>query len=201
MMFRAMTAVFVAGVLVAPVLAQDEVLIDYNNPGALDIADPAQWSAIAKEIGGDVEVLGEVTGSFTAGGVDQVAYLVSKGTPVAAEPFPELDQRLVIFADGEQVADWPLGDVAFTRPVAATDLDGDGIDEVVVEGSFYNMGTLAIGLSAIKMGEAPEVIQTLPDVYIDSCEAGVGQVSIEASVVSVVEGALAAETTTHDCSR
>ena len=94
MMFRAMTAVFVAGVLAAPVLAQDELLIDYNNPGALDIADPKQWSAVAEKIGGDIEVLGEVTGSFTAGGVDQVAYLVSKGAPVAAEPFPELDQRL-----------------------------------------------------------------------------------------------------------
>ena len=83
--------------------------------------------------------------------------------------------------------------------MTAVDLDGDGIDELVGEGSFYNMGTLALGLSAVKLGEVSEVIQTLPDVYIDSCEAGVGQRSIEASTVSVVDGKLVSETTTHDC--
>lgn len=202
MIFRVMSVVSAIGLVATPGLGQEDVLIDYNASSALESADPQQWSDIADEIGGDVSVLGEVTGSFTAGGVEQVAYLVSHGAPVAADPFPKLDQRLVIFNGNAEVADWALPeDSAFARPVAATDFDGDGIDEIVVEGSFYNMGTLAIGLSAIKVGEAPEVVQTLPDVYIDSCDASAGQRSIEASVVRVVEGALSAETTTHDCSR
>jgi len=200
MMFRATPIIAIAALLVGPALAQDQVLIDYNDGNALDMADRAQWSPIAEKIGGGIEVLGEVSGAFTKAGADEVAYLVSNGAPAAADPFPKLDQRIVVFSGNEQVADWALPeDSAFSRPVAATDLDGDGIDELIAEGSFYNMGTLAIGLSAVKLGEAPGVIQTLPDVFIDSCEAGVGQRSIEASVVRVVDGKLTSETTTGDC--
>jgi len=196
-----MIATCAATLMAAPALAQGYVLVDYNDSNMLDIADPAQWSPIAEKIGGGVSVLGEVSGSFTAKDSAEVAYLVSEGAPIAAEPFPELGQRVVVFADGEQVADWTLpADAVFSRPVAARDLDGDGIDEVVFEGSFYNMGVMAIGLSAVKLGEAPEVIQTLPDVYIDSCEAGSGQRSIEASTVRVIDGELVADTTTLDCS-
>jgi len=200
-MHQLMIATCAATLMAAPAMAQGYVLVDYNDSNMLDIADPAQWSPIAEKIGGGVTVLGEVPGSFTAKDSAEVAYLVSDDAPVAAEPFPELGQRVVVFEAGEQVADWMLpDDAAFTRPVAARDLDGDGIDEVVFEGSFYNMGTMAIGLSAVKLGEAPEVIQTLPDVYIDSCEAGSGQRSIEASTVRVIDGELVADTTTLDCS-
>ncbi|MDV3250222.1 hypothetical protein DevBK_02625 [Devosia sp. BK] len=200
MVFRATTIIVAAGLLTGPALAQDQVVIDYNDGNALDIADTAQWSPIAEKIGGGVEVLGEVKGAFTKAGADEIGYLVSNGSPAAADPFPKLDQRLVVFAGDEQVADWALPeDAAFSRPVVAVDLDGDGIDELVGEGSFYNMGTMAIGLSAVKLGDAPEVIQTLPDVYIDSCDASVGQRSIEASVVSVVDGKLTSQTTTEDC--
>lgn len=200
MMFRAATIALTAGLLAAPALAQDDVLIDYNDGSALDMADTAQWSPIAEKIGGGIEVLGEVRGSFTKAGAQESAYLVSNGAPAAADPFPKLDQRIVVFDGDAQVADWKLPeDSAFGRPVAAKDLDGDGIDELIGEGSFYNMGTLAIGLSAVKLGETPEVVQTLPDVFIDSCEAGVGQRSIEASVVRVVDGKLTSETTTEDC--
>lgn len=202
MMLRSMATALTALCLVTPALAQDKVVVDYGDGHALDIADPAQWSVIAKKIGGDVTVLGEVSGAFTAAGADEVMYLASNGAPVAADPFPKLDQRLVVFKGDEQVADWALpADAVFSRPVTAVDMDGDGIDEVVLEGSFYNMGTLALGLSALKVGEAPEVIQTLPDVYIDSCEAGPGQRSIEVGKVSLVDGKLTSQTTTEDCPR
>lgn len=177
-----------------------QVVVDYRDPAALELADSGQWSDVAAEIGGDIEVLGAVDGAFTAAGAEETAYLVSSGAPVAADPFPAVEQRLVIFAEGALVADWALPeDGALARPVTATDLDGDGIFEVIAEGSFYNMGTLALGLSVIKVGEAPEIIQTLPEVYMDSCEAGVGERSIIASAVSVVDGELVAEEETLDC--
>lgn len=199
MTVRMTSAVAVALALTLPALAQDNVVIDYND-GALDMADPAQWSPIAEKIGGDIEVLGEVSGAFTEGVADEVAYLVSNGAPVAADPFPEVSQRLVVFAGEEQVADWALpGDSAYSRAVTAADMDGDGISEVILEGSFYNMGTLALGLSAIRVGETPEVIQTLPEVFVDSCEAGVGDKSISTSIVSIVDGQMVAETTDQPC--
>ena len=183
--------------LAAPAMAQ--VVVDYRDSAVLDMADTLQWSGIAEQIGGGVEVLGEVRGSFVAAGSDDVAYLVSDGAPAAAEPFPELNQRLVLFSDDQQVADLPIDDSAFARPVTAVDLDGDGIDEIVLEGSFYNMGTLGIGLSVARVGDVAEIVQTLPDVYVDSCDAGVGEQSILASAVSVSDGQLVAEAETLDC--
>jgi hypothetical protein len=197
MIDRVITAFSLSVLLAAPAAAQ--VLVDYRDGEALAMADTAQWGAIAEKIGGEVEVLGEVRGSFTAAGADEVAYLVSDGAPVAAEPFPELNQRLVVFAGEQQMADWAIPEAAFSRPVTAVDLDGDGISEVIVEGSFYNMGTLALGVSAIKVGQVPEIIQSLPDVYVDSCEAGVGEKGITASAISVSDGQLVAETETLEC--
>lgn len=199
MSVRTIPAVVIALALALPAMAQDNVVIDYND-GALDMADPAQWTPIAEKIGGEIEVLGEVSGAFTDSDVDEVAYLVSDGAPIAADPFPEVNQRLVVFSGDEQVADWALpGDSAYSRAVTAADMDGDGISEVILEGSFYNMGTLALGLSAIKVGETPEVIQTLPEVYVDSCEAGVGEKGISTSVVSIVDGEMVVETTDQPC--
>lgn len=198
-MIRFAGAVLLSLLSVLPALAQAGVLIDYRDGAALDLADPAQWAPIAEQIGGEIEVLGEVRGAFTAAGAEEVAYLVSDAAPVAAEPFPELNQRIVVFSGNQQVADWPIPEAAFSRPVTATDLDGDGISELIVEGSFYNMGTLAIGISAIKVGEVPEIIQTLTDVYVDSCEAGVGEQAITAGAVSVSDGQLTVESETQDC--
>ena len=198
-MIRVAGVVSLSLMTILPALAQAGVLIDYRNGEVLDFADRAQWTPIAERIGGEIEVLGEVRGAFTEAGADEVAYLVSDAAPVAAEPFPELNQRIVVFSGDEQVADWPIPEASFSRPVTATDLDGDGISEVIVEGSFYNMGTLAIGVSAIKVGEVPEIIQTLTDVYVDSCEAGVGEKAITAGAVSVSDGQLTVESETLDC--
>jgi hypothetical protein len=184
--------------LAGPAMAQ--VVVDYRDNAVLDMADPAQWSGIAAEIGGDIEVLGEVAGAFTAAGSADVAYLVSSSASVAADPFPEVAQRIVVYSGGAQVADWALpADAAFSRPVTAVDMDGDGVDEVILEGSFYNMGTMAIGLSAIRLGETAEVVQVLTDVYVDSCEAGVGEQTVTASVVTVGGGELVAEAEGVEC--
>ena len=197
-MIRMTTAVSLTLLLAMPAMAQ--VVVDYRDSGMLDMADTRQWSGIADTIGGDVEVLGEVRGAFTAAGADEVAYLVSDGAPIAADPFPELNQRIVVFSGEEQVADLAIPDGAFSRPIKAVDLDGDGLSEVLVEGSFYNMGTLALGVSAIKLGETAEVVQTLSDVYVDSCEAGVREASISVSAVSVSDGQLVAgEPETLEC--
>ncbi|QQR39947.1 hypothetical protein [Devosia rhizoryzae] len=191
-------AVSLSVVLAAPALAQ--VVIDYRDPAALEFTEPEQWSDIAATIGDGVVILGEVSGAFSEAGVEQVAYVVSDDVPTAADPFPELNQRIVTFEDGELAESWSLQDLAFARPVTAVDVDGDGVYEVVLEGSFFNMGTLGMGLSVVKLADGvAEIIQDLPDVYIDSCGSGVGEEAITASVVSVSDGQLVAEADTTEC--
>ncbi|SFV29938.1 hypothetical protein SAMN05216456_0876 [Devosia crocina] len=197
---RAIAILMGLGAMVAPALAQDDVVLDYRDSSVLDMADIAQWEPVGERIGGDVVVLGEVSGAFTEAGAEEIAYLVSTEVPSQIDPFPDVAQRLVIFAGDAQIADWALPeDSAYSRAVTARDLDGDGIDEVILEMGFYNMGTQTIGLAVVSVGETPEVTQTLPDVYIDSCEAGAGQLSIEASVVFVSDGMLSSQTETLPC--
>ena len=200
MPIRTVTVMMLGCLAVLPAWAQGEILVDYRDERMLDFANPGQWLPIAERIGGEVEVLGEAQGAYTAAGADEIAYLVSDSAPPASDPFPEVSQRIVVFAGDEQVADWALpADGVFDRLVTGADLDGDGISEVIAEGSFYNMGTSATSLSAIRVGETPEVIQTLSDVYVDSCEAGVGEQAITASAVRVSDGQLVAEPETLDC--
>lgn len=199
---RPMTlALSLTGLLAGPVLAQDNVVIDYRDEAVLDFADTEQWSPIAEKLGDGLTVLGEVSGSFTKSGADEVAYLVSKGRPAANDPFLQVTQHLAIFAGDEQVGDLMLPDnAAYTRAVRAVDVNGDGVSEVVLEGSFYNMGTSAIGLDVIRIGETPEVIQTLPEVYLNSCDAGIGEKTISASLVRVGDGELVAKAAKQACS-
>ncbi|NGP18185.1 hypothetical protein [Devosia aurantiaca] len=90
-------AVSLSIVLATPALAQ--VVIDYRDPAAVGFAEPEQWSDIAATIGDGVVVLGEVRGAFSEAGAEQVAYVVSDDVPMASDPFPELNQRIVIIED------------------------------------------------------------------------------------------------------
>lgn len=186
--------------LAVPALAQDGVVVDYGDGRTLDIADPAQWNGVAEGLGDGMIVSGEVKGSFTKAGAEQVAYLASDGPIVASDPFPQVKQSIVVFENDKVVKTIALPESsAYARPVAAVDADGDGLAEVVLEGSFYNMGTQAMGIDLVKLGDSAEVLQSLPEVFVDSCEAGVGEKSITAGTVRLVDGKLVAEPKTEAC--
>lgn len=199
-MLRSTILLTTLALLSVPAAAQDGLVVDYSEPGMLDLANPAQWGPIAERIGGGVVALGEAGGAFTEAGSEQIAYLVSSGPTIAAEPFPDLDQRIVVYEDDEQVADWTLPEgSAFARPVAAHDLDGDGIDELLLETNSYNMGTSVMGVSSVALGKKPKVLQVMPEVYIDSCDAPMGEKNITVGRVTAADGELKLETDTQPC--
>ena len=183
----------------SPALAQ-ELVVDYAEAGMIDSPDPRQWESAAERIGGDVSVLGEITGAFSAAGSQETAYLASSGLPDSLDPFPDVAQRVVVYEGEEPVADWTLPeDHVFSRPVTAMDSDGDGIDEAVLEMSHYNMGTQTMSLALVRLGDRPEIIQTLPEVFVDSCDAGVGEQAITAARVTLENGVLVSTPVTLEC--
>ena len=187
--------------------AQDVVVLDYTKPGVLtakptiDPADQARVSAAlasmpsdaVKALGKDRVVLGHAKGkSSKAGDVD--FFLLSQRPPVAAEPFPEAPAQVIVALKGKDVVGthvMPAGR-QFARLVGAVDLDGDSASEVLVEGSGYNMGQLIVAVHVIKLDAngTTRVVQSIPEVYADSCENPAGKKTRSAKTVSLRGGKL-----------
>ncbi|SEO88233.1 hypothetical protein SAMN02990966_03209 [Rhodospirillales bacterium URHD0017] len=187
--------------------AQDVVILDYTKPGvltakpAIDPADQARVSAAlasmpsdaVKALGKDRVVLGHAKGkSSKAGDVD--FFLLSQRPPVAAEPFPEAPAQVIVALKGKDVVGThvlPAGR-QFAKLVGAVDLDGDSASEVLVEGSGYNMGQLIVAVHVIKLeaNGTTRVVQSIPEVYADSCENPAGKKIRSAKTISLRGGKL-----------
>jgi hypothetical protein len=172
--------------------AQDGVILDYTKQGfatakpAVDPADKARvTSALAsvpsdavKALGKDRVVLGHAKGkSPKAGDVD--FFLLSQRPPVAAEPSPEAPAQVLVVLKGKDVVGTYVmpARAQYARLVSAVDLDGDNASEVLVEGTHYNMGQLVTAVNVVKLeaNGTTRVVQTIPEVYADSCEGPASQ--------------------------
>ena len=188
--------------------AQDGVLLDYTKKGFLsagptvDAADKARVSSAlallpsdaVKALGSGRVLLGHAKGKAPkAGDVD--IFLLSQKEPIAAQPFPEGPPQVIVVLKGKDVVGThvvPAGR-QFTRLVGAVDLDGDNASEVLVEGAGYNMGQLIVALNVLKLeaNGTSRIVQTIPEVYDDACEAPAGQnKTLSAKTISLRGGKL-----------
>lgn len=81
-----------------------------------------------------------VTGSFTAAGQTQTAYLISVSECNASHADNFGTSRLAIFSGQQLVADVDTDFMSFI--VRKTDLDGNGIDELLMNSSYMGQGNL-----------------------------------------------------------
>jgi hypothetical protein len=187
--------------------AQDGVVLDYTNRGFRD-AEPAVaaadktrvTSALAsfqsdpvKALGKNLVVLGRAKGkSPKVGDVD--FFLLSEKPPIAAEPFPQAPAQVIVALKGKDVVGTYVIPAArqYAKLVGAVDMDGDGVSEVLLEGSGYNMGQLITAVDAVKLeaNGTTRVAQSIPEVYSDSCENPVGKKSRSAKTISLRGGKL-----------
>ncbi len=126
-------------------------------------------------------------GSFTRRGAAETAYVISVSECNASHAQNFGTKRIAIFAGQQLVAD---KDVNFkNRVVRKTDLDNDGINELLMTTGDMNQGTL-IEMGALMDFEAGKVrvIEDLGTVIEDSCGAGSPGSSSRRSVVSIVGG-------------
>ena len=125
------------------------------------------------------------TGSFTAPGQVQTAYLVSVSECNASHADNFGTKRLAIFSGQQMVADV---DVDFKSSILRkTDLDGDGVDELLMTTGDMNQGTITEmgGLLEFRNGRV-RVIEDLGTVYEDSCGAAMPGSNAQAVVVTVL---------------
>lgn len=124
------------------------------------------------------------TGSFTASGQTQTAYVISVSECNASHADNYGTKRVAIFSGQQLVADV---DADFKNGIVLkTDLDSDGINELLMTSGDMAQGTLIETAALVSFAnERVRVIQDFGTVVEDSCGSGSPDSSAKASVISI----------------
>jgi hypothetical protein len=128
-------------------------------------------------------IVDTATGSFTAPGQTQTIYVISVSECNASHADNFGTKRVAIFAGQQLIADL---DLDFKSSIMRkTDLNGDGIDELLMTSGDMNQGTLIEMASLLSFENAHlKVIEDFGTVTEDSCGSGFPGSTAKASVIS-----------------
>jgi hypothetical protein len=124
------------------------------------------------------------SGSFTAPGRPETAYVISVSECNASHADNFGSKRVAIFSGEQLVADV---DVDFRSSIVRkTDLNGDGVDELLMASGDTNQGTITEMAALLDFqGGRLRVIEDFGTVTEDSCASGLPGSSSKASVLSM----------------
>lgn len=216
---KTLLLLLLAFITVAPVQRQRQVLYDFrldraNQPQKISpvterdvlskifrryLTDPnrcrsdfdagEEFLAGARRAGQIVPNIAEmVTGSFTAAGQNETAYVIFVNECNASHADAYGSKRIAIFSGPRLVADM---DLDFKSGIALkTDLDKDGINELLMTGGDMAQGTLieTVALLSFQNGRM-RVVQDFGTVVNDDCASGRPGSSAKAAVLSITNAA------------
>jgi hypothetical protein len=152
---------------------------DFNS-GAAD--DPL---AAARKAGQIVpRIIDSATGSFTSPGESQTAYVIFVGECNASHADNYGTKRIAIFQGPRLIADV---DTDFKRDIVRkTDLNSDGVDELLMTGGDMNQGTVVEMAALVSFqGGRFRVLEDFGAVLEDNCGSGRPASTATASVVYI----------------
>lgn len=124
------------------------------------------------------------TGSFTAPNRTETAYVISVNECNASHADAYGSKRVAIFNGQELVAD--VDSDFKSHVVRKTDLDGNGINELLLGSSDISQGTVTEMVSLVDFQNGRKrIIDDLGTVSEDSCASGLPGSSSRASVISI----------------
>jgi len=114
----------------------------------------------------DAEIIASATGAFTASGARETAYIITKDNGSRVD-LPG-SKKLAVFAADKLVAALDIqGDKDILK---TTDLNADGINELLLSGGMTNMGETNIALRLVELrNRTLKEIYTVTDAYSDNC--------------------------------
>jgi len=129
-------------------------------------------------------IIDSATGSFTAAGQTQTAYVISVAECGASHAEHWGSDRIAIFNGQQLVADLDIG--FRSSIVRKTDLNADGVHELLMTSGWTGQGTLieAAALLSFQNGTL-QVIEDFETVVEDGCDSGFEGSSARASVLSI----------------
>ena len=149
----------------------------------VDTAGAADYLAAMRNAGQVVPSIFDVaTGSFTGPGESQIAYVISVGECNASHADNFGSKRLAIFSGNKLVLN---EDLDFKSSVLKkTDLDADGIDELLLLGGDMNQGILTeVSALVTVRNRRVVVLQDFKKVFENSCATLSRGSGIQASVI------------------
>lgn len=131
-------------------------------------------------------IIDMATGSFTAPGQAQTAYVISVGECNASHAENFGTKRVAIFSGQQLLANV---DVDFRSGIVRrTDINGDGLNELLMTSSDMNQGILVENAALLDFqNRRLRVIEDFGTVTEDSCASGIPGSSAKASVISISE--------------
>lgn len=154
-----------------------------------DPGNAADYLKVARDAGQFApSILDQATGSFTAAGQTQTAYLISSNECGASHADNFGSKRMAIFSGDKLVTNV---DVEFRSTILRkTDFNGDGIDELLLMTSDMNQGIIVetAALVEFKNGRA-NVIEDFGQATEDSCGSSMPGSESIAAVISYPAGA------------
>jgi hypothetical protein len=129
-------------------------------------------------------IIDMTTGSFTASGQTQTAYVIFVSECNAPHALNFGSKRIAIFSGQQLVADIDLD--FKMNIVRKTDLNSDGIDELLMTGGDMNQGTITEVAALLSFqNRRLRVIEDFSTVHENSCATGIQGSSVKASVISI----------------
>ncbi|HEX5873063.1 MAG TPA: hypothetical protein VFY60_00360 [Pyrinomonadaceae bacterium] len=161
-------------------------LADDNRCNAkFDASGDADPLAAARKAGQIVpSIFDSAKGSFTAAGQSQTVYVISVSECNASHADNFGTKRVAIFAGQQLIAEF---DVKFFQSIVRkTDLNGDGIDELLMTHGYTGQGTVteSAALLSFQNGRL-QVIEDFEVVLEDSCASGSPGSAAGASVLYI----------------
>ena len=159
------------------------------------------YLAAARKAGQIVPSISDVeTGSFTAPGQTQTLYVIDVSECNASHADNFGTKRVAIFSGQQLVADV---DADFARNVIKkTDLNGDGIDELLMTTGDMAQGTLTEMATLVSFQNGKrQVLEDFGSVVLDSCASGFPGSTSEASVIYVADGKITQENYSSSCAK
>jgi len=149
-------------------------------------SDPLKAARTAGQI--VPSIVGMSSGSFTAPGQTETLYLISVGECNASHADNFGTKRAAIFSGQQLVADV---DADFKINIESkTDLNGDGLNELLLSGGDMNQGVLIETAALVDFPNGRRrVIEDFGTVTEDSCASGLPGSMAKASVIYLVDAA------------
>ncbi len=186
------------------------VLIDFRAADWSSAPEPseAERQRVTKLLGiapDDVQLTSRLEGAFTRKGAPQVAVILVPGGANTIDPFPE-PATLAVLEGDRVVARHTFGkdDGSWQWLRKAADIEGDGIDELLLTAGWVQMGEHGVNLLAASLaGGDYRRIDVFERVVDSDCQArrDVGGGKAQAAVISVSGGKLVQARYEADCPR
>ncbi|MEO1574471.1 MAG: hypothetical protein AAFU65_05870 [Pseudomonadota bacterium] len=147
----------------------------------------------------DVALAARRTGTFTRPDAPQQAVLFTRGGPLAGPSArPSL---LAVFEGDKVVAQFVVPDVVYHDVAAATDIDGDALDDVVLVAQAYQMGQTTLRADALSLaGGQRRSVAAFGTVFENTCDVPLGDHAVAATVVAKrPDGTLERQAYRADC--